>query len=327
MLHNLGIVARLLVCCARCEGIDMNKHFLRFKDLPTAEISPLLYRAIELKNGAESRALEGMSVALLFEKPSLRTKLSFWIGAEKLGAKPVYFSPEEVGLGQREPVSDVAKVIASMADMAVVRTFAQSTLDEFGENSDVPVINALTDGEHPCQALADVMTMLEIRGYLDDVRVAFIGDGNNVAASLAYAVAGLGGDILIASPNGYELPYGLRSDVGGYTSDVAKMGSVIQLRDPVEATRNSDFVYTDVWTSMGQEAETAQRLKDFRGYQVNPELMEYAKPQARFMHDMPAHPGEEVSEDMLSHPSSVVYQQAENRMWAQMALMEHIVQS
>ena len=305
----------------------MNRHFLKFRDLPPAEISPLLYRAIELKSGAESRALKGKSVALMFEKPSLRTKLSFWIGAEKLGAKPVYFSPEEVGLGKREPVADVAKVMASMADMAVVRTFAQATLDEFGENSEIPVINALTDGEHPCQALADVMTMLEIRGYLDDVRVAYIGDGNNVAASLSYAVAGLGGDILVASPNGYELPYGLRSDVGDYTSGVAKMGSVIQMRDPIEATRHADFVYTDVWTSMGQEAETAQRLKDFHGYQVNPELMEFAKPQARFMHDMPAHPGEEVSENMLSHPSSVVYQQAENRMWAQMALMEHIVQS
>ena len=303
----------------------MNRHFLRFKDLPPAEISPLLYRAIELKSGADSRALAGKSVALLFEKPSLRTKLSFWIGAEKLGAKPVYFSPEEVGLGQREPVADVAKVIASMADMAVVRTFAQATLDEYGENSDVPVINALTDGEHPCQALADVMTMLEIRGYLDEVRVAFIGDGNNVAASLAYAIAGLGGTIVIASPFGYELQYGTRVDAANFTSGLAKMVSVIQMRDPIEATRHADFVYTDVWTSMGQEAETAQRLKDFQGYQVNPELMEYAKPQARFMHDMPAHPGEEVSEDMMSNPSSVVYQQAENRMWAQMALMEHIV--
>ncbi len=305
----------------------MNRHFLRFRDLPPVEITPLLYRAIELKSGAESRALEGKSVALMFEKPSLRTKLSFWIGAQKLGANPVYFSPEEVGLGKREPVADVAKVVASMADMAVVRTFAQATLDEFGENSEIPVINALTDGEHPCQALADVMTMLEIRGYLDEVRVAFIGDGNNVAASLAYAIAGLGGTIVIASPFGYELQYGTRVDAANFTSGLAKMVSVIQMRDPIEATRHADFVYTDVWTSMGQEAETTQRLKDFQGYQVNPELMEKAKPQARFMHDMPAHPGEEVSEDMLSHPSSVVYQQAENRMWAQMALMEHIVAS
>ena len=305
----------------------MNRHFLRFKDLPPAEISPLLYRAIELKSGAESRALDAKLVALIFEKPSLRTKLSFWTGAQKLGANPLYFAPEEVGLGKREPVSDVSKVVASMADMAVVRTFAQGTLDEFGENSEVPVINALTDEEHPCQALADVMTMLEIRGFLDDVRVAFIGDGNNVATSLAYAVAGLGGTIVIASPMDYEMPYGIRADTAKYAAELPKQGSVIQMRDPVEAVRHADFVYTDVWTSMGQEAETAQRLRDFQGYQVNPELMEYAKPQARFMHDMPAHPGEEVSEDMLSHPSSVVYQQAENRMWAQMALMEHIVES
>ena len=304
----------------------MNRHFLRFRDVSAGEISPLLYRAIELKGGAESRALEGKSVALIFEKPSLRTKLSFWVGAQKLGANPLYFSPEEVGLGKREPVADVARVVASMADMAVVRTFAQSTLDEFGENSDVPVINALTDEEHPCQALADVMTMLEVRGYLDDVRVAFIGDGNNVAASLSYAVAGLGGTFVVASPNGYELPYEVRMDNAEYISGLEKMGSVIQLRDPVEGVRHADFVYTDVWTSMGQEAETQQRLRDFQGYQVNPELMEYAKPQARFMHDMPAHPGEEVSEDMLYHPSSVCFQQAENRMWAQMALMEGVVE-
>ena len=198
----------------------MNRHFLRFRDVSAGEISPLLYRAIELKSGAESRALEGKSVALIFEKPSLRTKLSFWVGAQKLGANPLYFSPEEVGLGKREPVADVARVVASMADMAVVRTFAQSTLDEFGENSDVPVINALTDEEHPCQALADVMTMLEVRGYLDDVRVAFIGDGNNVAASLSYAVAGLGGTFVVASPNGYELPYEVRMDNAEYISDL-----------------------------------------------------------------------------------------------------------
>lgn len=310
----------------------MNHHFLRFRDLPANEISPLLIRAIELKNGAQSQALNAKAVALIFEKPSLRTKLSFWIGAQKLGANPLYFSPEEVGLGQREPVADVARVVASMADMAIVRTFAQETLDELGANSNAPVINALTDEEHPCQALADTMTMLEVlsddplgnapRDNLTDVRVAFIGDGNNVATSLAYAVAGLGGTLVVASPNGYDIPYASRVDVADYITDQPTVGSLIQMRDPIEATRHADFVYTDVWTSMGQEAETAQRLKDFAGYQVNPDLMAYAKPQARFMHDMPAHPGEEVSEDMLYHPSSICFQQAENRMWAQMALME-----
>ena len=303
----------------------MNQHFLRFRDLPTAEILTVLNRAIELKSGAASDALRGKSVVMLFEKPSLRTKLSFWIGAQKLGANPLYFAPEEVGLGQREPITDVANVIARMSDLAVIRTFAQETLDDFAENSSIPVINALTDAEHPCQALADVMTMLEIRGTLDDVRVAFVGDGNNVATSLGYAVAGVGGTILIASPLGYEVNYATRMDIAEYIATGEKVGTVFHLRDPKEAASNADFVYTDVWTSMGQEEETQQRLKDFQGYQVDPALMELAKPQARFMHDMPAHPGEEVSEDMMAHPSSVVYQQAENRMWAQMALMEHIV--
>ena len=301
----------------------MPSHFTYFRHLAPSDILPLVQRAVELKAGsAPSDALAGKHVVLLFEKPSLRTKLSFWIGAEKLGAKPLYFSPEEVGLGVREPVADVAKVVASMADMAVIRTFEQSKLDEFAAASSIPVINALTDEEHPCQALADLMTMYEVRGSLQDVRVAFIGDGNNVATSLAYAVSGAGGTLLIASPLKYEIPVRTRFDCGTYASEGGSSGSIIQTREPMHAVSGAEFVYTDVWTSMGQEEESEQRLKDFAGYQVNPELMSHAAPQARFMHDMPAHPGEEVSEDMLQHPSSVVYQQAENRMWAQMALME-----
>ncbi len=303
----------------------MNKHFLYSRNLEPDKINPLLNRAIDLKAGAKSDALAGATVALIFEKPSLRTKLSFWVGAEKLGGKPLYFSPEEVGLGKREPVADVARVVASMADVAVVRTFEQSTLDEFADNCSIPVINALTDEEHPCQALADLQTMLENKGNFHDLRVAYIGDGNNVATSLAYGVSGVGGTFLIASPNGYDLPFRVRQGTAEYSLQNGALGSVIQTRNPIDAVQLADFVYTDVWTSMGQEAETQKRLEDFEGYQVNPELMSRAKPQAKFMHDMPAHPGEEVSEDMLSHPSSVVYQQAENRMWAQMALMEKIV--
>ena len=306
----------------------MHRHFTYFRHLSPPEILPLVQRAVDLKAGAApSDALSGKHVVLLFEKPSLRTKLSFWIGAEKLGAKPLYFSPEEVGLGVREPVADVAKVVSSMADMAVVRTFEQSKLDEFAVASDVPVINALTDEEHPCQALADVMTMYEVRGSLEDVRVAYIGDGNNVATSLAYAVSGVGGTLLLASPLRYEVPVRARLDCGTYASEGGSSGSIIQTREPAHAVSGAEFVYTDVWTSMGQEAESAQRLKDFAGYQVNPELMSQAAPQARFMHDMPAHPGEEVSHDMLQHPSSIVYQQAENRMWAQMALMEELARN
>ena len=305
--------------------IGMVGHFIRFRDVAPSEILPLVQRAVELKSGAApSDALVGKHVVLLFEKPSLRTKLSFWIGAQRLGAVPVYFSPEEVGLGVREPVSDVARVVASMADMAVVRTFGQSTLDEFAGASSIPVINALTDAEHPCQALADVMTMYEVRGSLDGIRVAFIGDGNNVAVSLTYAVSGAGGTLIVASPFRYEIPVNVRYDAGDYANEGGSTGSMIQTREPVHAVSAAEFVYTDVWTSMGQESETRQRLKDFAGYQVTPELMGHAAAQARFMHDMPAHPGEEVSEDMLEHPSSIVYQQAENRMWAQMALMESL---
>ncbi len=303
----------------------MHRDFLQFQHLEPSETVPLLARAIELKSGAHSDALSGLSAALIFEKPSLRTKLSFWIGVEKLGARPVYFSPEEVGLGKRESVTDVAKVVSSMTDLVVLRTFAQSTLEEFASASSKPVINALTDEEHPCQALADLQTMLECRGSLDDVRVAFIGDGNNVASSLAYAVSSVEGTFVMASPTGYELPFRVRSGTASYSRRYDLAGSVIQTREPADAVHQADFVYTDVWASMGQEKETKRRLRDFAGYQVNPELMSKARPQARFMHDMPAHPGEEVSNDMLGHPSSVVYQQAENRMWAQMSLMEKII--
>lgn len=303
------------------------RHLLRFRDLAPSDILPLVQRAVALKaGGIRSEALCGRQVVLMFEKPSLRTKLSFVHGIQRLGGVATYFAPEEVGLGVREPVEDVAKVVSSMADLAVIRTFEQSKLDDYAAASTVPVINALTDAEHPCQALADVMTMYEVRGSLDGVRVAYIGDGNNVAASLAYAVSGAGGTLVLASPNGYDLPVRTRQDAGKYVTDADGSGSVIQTREPVQAVSGADFVYTDVWTSMGQEAETADRLAAFDGYQVNPELMSRASPQARFMHDMPAHPGEEVSEDMLQHPSSIVYQQAENRMWAQMALMEALVE-
>jgi len=298
----------------------MTNHYLYVADLNADEILPILNRAVELKNGANSNALAGKSIALLFEKPSLRTKLSFWIGAEKLGGKPVYFSPEEVGLGKREPVTDVANVMSRMADAAVIRTFAQSTLDEFAAAASIPVINALTDGEHPCQALADTQTILEHCGSVNGKKIVFIGDGNNVAISLAYAVAGLGGHLVVASPNGYEVP---ESDLA--SASAFGPGSVTQVTDPKEAVDGADVVYTDVWTSMGQEAETQKRLQDFAGYQVNPKLLDLAKPDVKFMHDLPAHPGEEISDGLLYDPRSVAFDQAENRLWAQAALMEKLI--
>lgn len=298
----------------------MTNHYLYVADLSADEILPILNRAVELKNGASSNALAGKSIALLFEKPSLRTKLSFWIGAEKLGGKPVYFSPEEVGLGKREPVADVANVMSRMADAAVIRTFAQSTLDEFAAAASIPVINALTDGEHPCQALADTQTILEQCGTVNGKKIVFVGDGNNVAISLAYAVVGLGGHLIVASPNGYEVP---ESDLA--SANAYGPGSVTQATDPKEAVDGADIVYTDVWTSMGQEAETQKRLQDFAGYQVNPELLDLAKPDVKFMHDLPAHPGEEISDGLLYDPRSIAFDQAENRLWAQAALMEKLI--
>jgi ornithine carbamoyltransferase len=301
----------------------MVQHFLNFSDIAPEEIQPLLKRAIELKSGASSNALAGKSVAILFEKPSLRTKLSFWVGSEKLGGNPVHFAPEEVGLGRREPVADVSRVMSRMSDIAVIRTFEQSIIEEFAAASTIPVINALTDAEHPCQALADTQTILEQLGSVAGAKVAFIGDGNNVAVSLGYAVAGLGGHLTVASPDGYRLP-GEELE-GANTYGASAGGSVVQVASPHEAVDGADIVYTDVWTSMGQETETANRLVAFDGYQVNPALLDKAGSNVKFMHDLPAHPGEEISDGLLTDPRSIAFDQAENRMWVQAALMEKLI--
>ena len=301
----------------------MKRDFLRFNDLSIEEILPILVRGREMKSGDGSDALAGKSAVLMFEKPSLRTKLSFWIGVERLGGKPVYFNPEEVGLDKREPAEDVAQIVSQMADLAVLRTFAQSTLDRFASASSVPVVNALTDAEHPCQALADLLTILENRGSLEGARVAYIGDGNNVAVSLAHAVVATGGHLVLASPEGYELPAETVDPVCAMASQTG--GELTLLRDPKDAVAGAEFVYTDVWTSMGQEEETARRQVAFRDYQVNPPLLDLAGPGVKFMHDMPAHPGEEISPGLLDDPRSVAYEQGGNRLWAQAALLEFLV--
>ena len=301
----------------------MVQHFLKFSDIASGEIQPLVERAIELKSGTSSNALGGATVVLLFEKPSLRTKLSFWIGTSRLGGTPLYLGPEEVGLGKREPVADVAKVISRMADIAVVRTFAQSTIDEFADAATIPVINALTDVEHPCQALTDVQTITEQMGSVAGANIAFIGDGNNTAASLGYAVAGLGGHLTIASPGGYELPAAQLEGANAYGAPSG--GKVTQVTSPRDAVSGADIVYTDVWTSMGQEEEAARRLAAFDGYQVDSDLLDQASPDVKFMHDLPAHPGEEISDGLLYDPRSIVFDQTENRLWAQAALMEKLI--
>ncbi|MSQ12338.1 MAG: ornithine carbamoyltransferase [Dehalococcoidia bacterium] len=296
---------------------------LSFEDLAPDEVQHLLRRALALKGGKPSSPLARKTLALLFEKPSLRTRASFDVAMEQIGGHALYLGPQEVGLGTREPASDVGRVLSRYVDAIACRTFAQRTLEELARAASVPVINALSDQEHPCQALADILTVLEVKGRLDLVTVAFVGDGNNCAASLALAIASVGGCFRIASPGGYGLP----GEIVRRAQALARKtgGSVEAAADPRAAVQGADVVYTDVWTSMGREAEAAARRGAFAGYQVNAKLLTYAKKDAVVMHPMPAHYGEEVPPGFLEGPRSIAYQQAENRLHAQKALLEAVL--
>jgi ornithine carbamoyltransferase len=265
------------------------RDLLSISELGPDELEFLLQTAMSMKRDGSRPVLEGKTVAMLFEKPSLRTRVSFEVGMKQLGGNAIYLSQSEVGLGQREPVKDVARVLSRYVAGIVARTYAQQTLYELAESADVPVINALSDDEHPCQALADLLTVREHKGRLEGVRVAFIGDGNNVAASLAVACGLAGAEFVIASPDGYALP----QPVVDVARDWARKtrGAIETVIAPEEAVRDADVVYTDVWTSMGQEASYRERLEIFRAYHVDEDLMALAKPDAIFMHDLPAHRG------------------------------------
>ncbi len=304
-----------------------NRHLLSVTDLNAQETGTLIGRALEMKGadqGGAARALEGKSIALLFEKPSLRTKVSFMVGIQEMGGYSLYLGPDEVGLGTREPVSDVARVLSGYVDCIVARVNSHRSLEELAEYGSVPVINALSDWEHPCQIMADLLTVTEHQGELAGRKLAFIGDGNNVARSLCLALPAVGMDIAIASPAGYMLERETllkAREIGG------RQEGIQSLRDPAEAVKDADVVYTDVWTSMGDEAERYARLEAFQGYTVDPGLVRQAKPTASFMHDMPAHYGEEVTPGMLEHPQSVAYAQAHNRKHAQKAVLEFLLSS
>jgi ornithine carbamoyltransferase len=231
--------------------------------------------------------------------------------------------PEEVALGVREAVSDVARVLSRYVDCVVARVFSHAALEELGKYASVPVVNGLSDWEHPCQTLADLQTMKEAKGRLEGLRVAFIGDGNNVARSLALGVASVGGSFVIASPPGYRLD-GVSLEQAAVRAEETGAPPPLVLTEPGEAVVDADVVYTDVWVSMGDEKDLAARLSAFRGYTVNPELLSLARSDAIFMHDMPAHYGEEVTPGMLDHPQSVAFDQAENRLHAQKALLEYL---
>ena len=296
------------------------RDFISVTDLSPAETLRLVQRGAQGKARRGHRPLAGKSVALLFEKPSLRTKVSFQVGVEQLGGYSLYMGGEEVGLGAREPVSDVARVLSGYVDCIVARVFRHEQLQELAEYASVPVINALSDWEHPCQTMADLLTIYEHKGRLDGLTLAYVGDGNNVARSLCLALPSVGMNFNCASPAGYEL-----DAASVATARERGPGHVNTMRSPAEAVADADVVYTDVWASMGQESEAELRRQEFAGYTVDPALMSRAKPGALFMHDMPAHYGEEVPPGMLEHPQSVAYPQAHNRLHAQKAVMEFLL--
>jgi len=300
-----------------------HKDLLSVADLSPKDIERLIHKAIEWKKKeATSVPLSGKVLALVFEKPSLRTRVSFEVAINCLGGYALYLSPEEVGLGKREPVSDVARVLSRYVDGIVARTYSHKTLETLAQYATVPVINALSDLEHPCQALADILTIYEKRGRLRGLTLAFIGDGNNVAHSLLLAASLTGLNFCIASPPDYEVDKEILRLAKGFAQ---QSGSYILLTtDPTEAAKYADIVYTDVWTSMGQEKEREQRRVAFAGYQVNSELLSRAKKNVLLMHPMPAHHGEEIAQGLIDSPASTVFDQAENRLHLQKALLAEI---
>lgn len=291
---------------------------LASSDLRPHEITDLIVLARRLKASPQP-VLKGKELALLFEKPSLRTRMSFDVGMRRLGGDAVYMAPQEVGIGEREAIKDVARAVARYVDIVAFRTFGQANIEEYAKFSSVPVINALTEEEHPCQALADMQTLTEHMGDVAGHSIAFIGDGNNVAASLVVTAASLGMHVRIASPPGYGLPEHVVAEASGRAD--ASGGSFTALTAPDEAVRDAEAVYTDVWTSMGQERETERRRLAFEGYQLDRTMLNYAAPGAFVMHDLPAHRGEEITEDAIESPNSVIFDQAENRLWAQAAVV------
>jgi ornithine carbamoyltransferase len=283
-------------------------HFLRVSDLDAAGLAATLDLAARMKERPHGfvRALQGDTVACFFEKPSTRTRVSFAAAAERLGMLPLLLRPDELQLGRGETLADTARTLSGYASAIVIRTFAHATLEEIAAAATVPVINALTNEHHPCQALADLLTLKERFGDLEGLRVAFVGDFDNVATSLAEAAPLCGIDLVVATPRGYE-----RDGVA----------QVTVVHDPAEAVKGAHAVYTDVWVSMGDEDEAGRRLLDLAPYQVDARLMAKALPEAVFMHCLPAHRGEEVTAEVIDGPQSVVWQQAENRLATEEALL------
>ncbi len=298
------------------------KSFLSITDMTADDIHSLIDAAVENKKQPWRNLLPRKTLAILFEKPSIRTRVSFELAMRQLGGETIYLSQPEVGLGIREPVKDIARVLGRYVDVIAVRTFAHSIAEELADYAGIPVINALTDYEHPCQTLADLITIYEKKSTLKGLTLAYIGDGNNVANSLILAAALLGMEFHIASPEGYSI----QKDVLEKANCLAVgTGAKFLLTTSLdEAVKGADIVYTDVWASMGQEAEAEHRKKIFAGYRVDSRLMSLAAGDAIFMHDLPAHRGDEVTDEVMESRQSVIFDQAENRLHAQRELIVRI---
>ena len=299
------------------------RHFTRVADWSADELRVVLDLADELKElqrrREEHRLLPGRTLGMIFQKPSTRTRVSFEVGISQLGGTGLYLAASDLQLGRGETLRDTATVLSRYLDALMIRTFAQDDVEQLAEHASIPVINGLTDSAHPCQALADVMTIRERLGRLEGVRVAYLGDGNNVCASLMVACAKLGMPFVAATPEGYE--------PASEVVEIARTagGDVELIGDPRAAAQGADVLYTDVWTSMGQEAERERRLRDLAGFGIDDGLLGLAGPDAIVLHCLPAHYGEEITEDVLYGPQSAVWDQAENRLHSQKALMALVI--
>ena len=299
------------------------KHLLTLQDWSEDEIYQCLSLALQIKNmqksGEAQTCLTGKTLAMIFAKSSTRTRVSFEVGASQLGGNALFLSTADIQLGRGEPISDTAQVLSRMVDGIMIRTFKQSDLEELAKHGSIPIINGLTDEFHPCQVLADLLTIYEKKGTLKGLKLAFVGDGNNMAHSLMIGCSKLGMDVAIASPDGYK-PNPVYT--AWSVANAEKHGSkVVICSDPLEACKDADVIYTDVWASMGQEGEAEKRREAFKGYQVNAECLAVAHKDSIFLHCLPAHRGEEVSADVIDGKHSVVFDEAENRLHAQKAVM------
>ncbi|MBI2095567.1 MAG: ornithine carbamoyltransferase [Candidatus Omnitrophica bacterium] len=297
------------------------KDFLTIKEATADDLAALFKLADKMKRNPEIflGKLKGKSLAMLFQKPSIRTRVSLEVGISELGGLSVYMDPQELPLGERESIKDVARVLSRYCDVAVVRTYHHSDTEEFARHATIPVINGLSDGYHPCQTLADLFTIREKFGSLEKMNIAYIGDGNNVLNSLLYGAGKVGANLAVATPRGYEPSEEVLKEIKLICKE---SGSKITLsNNPFTAIKNAHAVYTDVWVSMGQEKQREQRLRDFQPFQLNGAIISKAPKDAMIMHCLPAHRGEEITDEAMEHPRSAIFDQAENRLHTQKALL------